>query len=103
AGGDDAAHAPYMAAKRRLAALSRTLALELAPRLILNCVAPGAVLEPNGAGRDALLRLAPFNPMRAVGTPEGLAACVVFLLRQDFVAGQVLFYDGGRHLRDFAQ
>lgn len=98
AGGEDAAHAAYLAAKRRLAELSRELAQELAPRLRLNCVAPGAVLEEDGAGRDSLLRLAAYNPMCAVGSPEGLAECVLFLLRQDFIAGQVLYYDGGRHL-----
>jgi len=99
AGGEDPVHPAYLEAKRRLAARSRALALELAPRLRLNCVAPGAVLEPDGEGRDALLRLAAYNPMGAVGSPEGLADCVLFLLRQDFVAGQVLYYDGGRHLR----
>lgn len=99
AGGEDTAHPAYLEAKRRLAALSRTLALELAPSVRLNCVAPGAVLEPDGEGREALLRLAAYNPMGAVGSPEGLAECVVFLLRQEFVAGQVLYYDGGRHLR----
>lgn len=97
--GDDKAHAAYMAAKRRLAALSPGLALELAPRVRLNSVAPGAVLEGDGESRAGFARLAAFNPMNALGAPEGLADCVLFLLRSDFVAGQILFYDGGYHLR----
>lgn len=97
-GGEDPGHPAYLEAKRRLAALSRSLALELAPAVRLNCVAPGAVLEPDGEGREALLRLATYNPMGAVGSPEGLAGCVLFLLRQEFIVGQVIHYDGGRHL-----
>lgn len=97
--GDDATHAPYLVGKRRLAERSRALALELAPRLRLNCVAPGAVLESEGQSREDFLRLADFNPMRAVGNPSGLADCVAFLLATDFICGQTLFYDGGYSLR----
>lgn len=97
--GEDKTHAAYMAAKRRLASLSSVLALELAPRVRLNSVAPGAVLEGDGESREDFARLAAFNPMGILGTPEGLADCVLFLLRSDFVAGQILFYDGGYHLR----
>lgn len=96
--GDDKTHPAYMAAKRRLAELSVGLAQELAPRVRLNCVAPGAVLEGDGESRADFSRLAAFNPMGSLGTPEGLADCVLFLLRNDFVAGLTLFYDGGYHL-----
>lgn len=100
AGGDDSDHPQYLAAKKELAVESRSLALTLAPHLRLNSIAPGAVLEEDGKDRESLLRLKDFNPMRTVGSPEGLAECVLFLLRQDFIAGQTIFYDGGRHLRE---
>lgn len=98
-GAGDPAHAAYMLAKQSLAALTKTLALEYAPRTRVNAVAPGAVLQAPGAPEAELKRLADFNPLKAVGNPAGLAECVLFLLRADFVTGQTLFYDGGYHLR----
>jgi pteridine reductase len=95
----DARHAAYHLGKRMLFTLTRMLALELAPRIRVNALAPGAVLPPDGLGAGELERLAAFNPLRAHGTPEGLAECLLFLLRADFVTGQVIFYDGGYHLK----
>ena len=98
-GSFDSAHAAYMLSKQSLANLTRDLALELAPRVRVNAVAPGAVLEEDGAPRESLLRLAAFNPMGQVGNPDDLAEAVLFLLGSDFITGQTLFYDGGYNLR----
>ena len=98
-GSFDSTHAAYMLSKQSLANLTRDLALELAPRVRVNAVAPGAVLEEDGAPRESLLRLAAFNPMGQVGNPDDLAEAVLFLLGADFITGQTLFYDGGYNLR----
>lgn len=97
--GDDPGHAPYMLAKRWLAESSRALAFELAPRLRINCVAPGAVLQADHEAPADIECFAKFNPMNAVGKPAEVAECVAFLLSMDFICGQTLFYDGGYHLR----
>ena len=91
----DPAHAAYLESKRRLDEATRALAATLAPRCRVNAVAPGIVLPPDGAPEGEAARLAQFNPMKACGSPEGLAKCVVFLLENDFITGHTIRYDGG--------
>lgn len=95
----DAAHAAYHLSKRMLFSLTRMLALELAPRIRVNAVAPGAVLPPPGEGDDFLARVACCNPLRRHGTPEELAQCVCMLMANSFITGQVIYYDGGYHMK----
>ncbi|MFW6062358.1 MAG: SDR family oxidoreductase [Planctomycetota bacterium] len=95
----DEYHVAYHLSKRMLYSLTRMLALELAPQVQVNAVAPGLVLPPAGQGEDYLARLASTNPLNRHGRPEDIAEAVLFLLKSDFVTGQVLFIDGGRHLK----
>ncbi len=96
----DPEHAEYLEAKRELAGKTIALARELAPAIRVNAVSPGAVLQEDGMPVSALERLSAYNPLKAHGSPEGLAACVRFLLESDFITGQTLYYDGGYWLRD---
>jgi NAD(P)-dependent dehydrogenase (short-subunit alcohol dehydrogenase family) len=95
----DADHVAYHLGKRMLDSVTRMLALELAPRIRVNAVAPGAVLQKDTEDETALERLSAFNPLRMHGSPAGVATCVRFLLATDFITGQTLFYDGGYHLK----
>lgn len=95
----DREHVAYHLSKLMLHALTRMMALEFAPRVRVNAVAPGLVLPPPGRGRDYLRRRAHTNPLGRVGAPEDIADAVVFLARSSFVTGQVIYVDGGRHLR----
>jgi pteridine reductase len=93
-------HPLYCMAKAALAAMTRSLALDLAPQVRVNGVAPGAVLWPGDgkpyADQQALLAR---TPMQRAGTPEDVAGAVLWLLRDaPFVTGQVLRVDGGRTL-----
>lgn len=95
-----AQHAVYTMAKAALAALTRALALDLAPEVRVNGVAPGAILWPD-AGKPAgeCERLVAATPLRRSGTPEEIASAVLWLLRDaTFTTGQVLRVDGGRGL-----
>ncbi len=96
----DPEHAEYLAAKRELAGKTVALARELAPAIRVNAVAPGAVLQEDGMPVSALERLSAFNPLKAHGSPEGLASCVRFLLECDFITGQTILYDGGYWIRN---
>jgi hypothetical protein len=95
----DREHAAYHASKLLLFSLTRMMSLEFAPRIRVNAVAPGLILSPPGRDQSYLERLAPTNPLSSVGGLEDITEAVVFLLRSSFVTGQVLFVDGGRHLK----
>jgi len=93
-------HTPYVMAKSALAAMTRSLALELAPEVRVNGVAPGAVLWPEQgkpeAEKEKMLRA---TPLARAGTPEELAEAVRWLLQDaSYCTGQVLRVDGGRSI-----
>lgn len=100
--GLDLAHVGYILAKHLLAVLTRMAAVAFAPGLTVNAVAPGLILPPPGEGEAYLARLARELPLKRHGAAEDVARAVVFLLESDFVTGQVLFVDGGRHLLEVA-
>jgi len=89
---------PYSLSKKALAAFTAEAALALAPGIVVNGVAPGAVLPPPGKGLSYLKDRAGRIPLVARTTPQQVARAVVGLLELDGVTGQVLFVDGGQHL-----
>jgi len=94
----DRDHAAYHLSKRMLFTLTRMLALELAPRVAVNAVAPGLILPPPGQDEDYLLRMVHTNPLKRHGDAEDITDAVLFLAKSDFITGQVIFVDGGRHM-----
>lgn len=95
----DPAHASYHLGKRALAALTRELALELAPEIRINAVSPGIILPAEGKDRDWIEKMAMTNPMGQWGCVGDVVDAVLYLIRADFVTGEILHVDGGRHLR----
>ncbi len=95
-----AGHPLYCMAKAALAAMTRSLALELGPDIRVNGVAPGAVLWPSdGKPYDDQQALLARTPLQRAGTPEDVAGAVLWLLRDaPFVTGQIIRVDGGRTL-----
>ena len=88
----------YSIAKAGLAALTRSLALELAPAVRVNAVAPGAILWPEDGQFDPRERerVLAATPLARLGAPEDIAGAVLFLATARFVTGHVLAVDGGR-------
>ncbi|MFW6133900.1 MAG: SDR family oxidoreductase [Planctomycetota bacterium] len=95
----DRGHASYHLGKRMLLTLTRILAMELAPQVAVNAVAPGAILPPPDAEQSDLEKLADAAPLRRVGSVESVTDAVRFLVTRRFVTGQVLYVDGGRHMK----
>ena len=95
----DRAHAAYHLSKRMLFAITRMLAVELAPAVKVNAVAPGLILPPPGRDERYLHEHAHTNPLNRFGSPGDVADAVVLLVRNPFITGQVIFVDGGRHLK----
>ena len=94
----DLGHAGYYLAKRMLADLTRMAAIEFAPRMRVNAVAPGPILPPPGGSDADLARWAKHLPLLRTPTPEEVADAVVYLLAARGVTGDVINVDGGRHL-----
>jgi pteridine reductase len=88
----------YSVAKAGLAALTRSLALELAPEVRVNSVAPGAIAWPDDGKFDNAerQRIVATTPLGRVGNPADIAQAVHFLASADFVTGQTIAVDGGR-------
>ena len=95
-----AGHTVYCMAKAALLMATKSLALELAPDVRVNAVAPGAILwaenETSEAKQQAMLAR---TPLARTGRPEEIAEAVRWLLRDaTYVTGQVIRVDGGRML-----
>jgi len=97
--GGDLAHVAYHLSKAALLEFTKLSALEFAPELQVNGVAPGAVMPPEEHEEDYLDRLTANLPLKRRGYPGDIADATLFLLGFSFVTGQVIFVDGGRHLQ----
>jgi pteridine reductase len=90
----------YSIAKAGLAALTRSLALELAPTVRVNAVAPGAIAWPDDGQFDPgeRERIVATTPLGRVGSPEDIAQAVHFLACASYVTGEIIAVDGGRSI-----
>lgn len=91
-------HTAYILAKKTLTELTRMAAVEYAPRIRVNGVAPGAILPPEGADADYVARISRTMPLRRFGAAQDIADAVLYLVMAEYVTGQVIYVDGGRHL-----
>ena len=101
--GHDRSHVGYIMSKHMLALLTGMMALEFAPDTRVNAIAPGWILPPSGKSVDYLERQAATVPLKRHGDPRDIAQAVVFLLKNRYVTGQVLYVDGGNHLNGSGQ
>lgn len=90
---------PYYTAKSGVLGLTEGLALELAPEILVNAIAPGPILPPaSGIGKKEDQEVIRATPLKRWGGTEEIAKAVVFLVETDFVTGECIRVDGGRHL-----
>ena len=96
-------HSVYCSAKAANRSLVESLALELAPEVRVNGIAPGAILWPEKTGHDGpdseqqreLLQRIPLNRL---GDAQVVADTALFLATNDYITGEVIRVDGGRLL-----
>ena len=86
---------PHGVGKSALWALTRSLAVELAPQVRINSVIPGPVLPPPGYTEEKKQRMARTTLMERWGDPQDIVDAVLFLVQGDFITGEALFVDGG--------
>jgi NAD(P)-dependent dehydrogenase (short-subunit alcohol dehydrogenase family) len=90
---------PYYIAKAGVIALTEALALELASdKILVNAVAPGPILAPPDMTADDRRAVEQATPLGRWGGPEALVAAILSVIETDFVTGETIRVDGGRHL-----
>lgn len=92
------AYAAYSLSKKVLWESTKMAALEFAPDIRVNAVAPGVTLAPAGKGDDYLWQLAQRIPMRKPGGMEPVLKSIDFILDNPYLTGHLLFADGGENL-----
>ncbi len=91
-------YTPYYASKAAVAALTESMALDLAPEILVNAIAPGPILAPPDLTPDEQGEVLAATPLARWGGAEEIAKAALFFIETDFVTGESILVDGGRHL-----
>ena len=91
-------HLDYILSKKLLKDFTKISAVELAPNIRVNAIAPGLILPPEGKDESYLLNLAKDIPLKTVGNLDEILKAFQFILDSYFFTGQILYIDGGEHL-----
>jgi NAD(P)-dependent dehydrogenase (short-subunit alcohol dehydrogenase family) len=93
-------YVPYYVAKAGVIALTEVLALELAAdKILVNAIAPGPILAPPGTTDEELRAVEQATPLGTWGGEIEIVTAVLALLDSDFITGETIRVDGGRHLK----
>ncbi len=84
--------------KAGLLAMTRQFALDLAPHVRVNAIAPGPVLPPDDYTPERMIQTASRTVLKRWGTADDIAETVLFLARAEYITGEVIVVDGGEHL-----
>ena len=91
---------PYYVAKSAVIALTEALALELAAAgVLVNAIAPGPIRPPEGLDASEVAEIQRATPVGRWGGDQEIAKAVIALVESDFITGETIRVDGGRHLR----
>jgi pteridine reductase len=93
------AYIPHSITKSGIVQMTRGLAHALAPKIRVNAIAPGPVLLPDGWTQEQADKLISTTPLGRLGSPEDVAQAALYLLSADYVTGETIIVDGGRHIR----
>ena len=91
-------YAPYYVGKAAVAGLTQAMALELAPEILVNAIAPGPIQPPPDMTGEDEAKVIAATPLRRWGGAEEVAKTVLFLIETEFITGECIRVDGGRHL-----
>jgi NAD(P)-dependent dehydrogenase (short-subunit alcohol dehydrogenase family) len=93
-------YAPYYVAKAGVIAITEALALELArDQILVNAIAPGPIVAPEGTGDDEIAKIEQATPLGRWGGEIEIAKAVLALIDTDFITGETIRVDGGRHVK----
>jgi NAD(P)-dependent dehydrogenase (short-subunit alcohol dehydrogenase family) len=89
---------PYSVSKAALIAVNRGLAKAYAPEIQVNAIAPGPVLFPDYYTDEQKSAAVERTLLKRAGSPRDIVNAVVFLIENDYITGEVIHVDGGRHV-----
>lgn len=90
---------PHGLTKSGIVHMTKALARVLAPEVRVNAIAPGTVLLPDDWSDKDAAHLDETTPLKRQGSPDDVAAAMLFLLDADYITGETIVVDGGRHIR----
>ena len=90
---------PHGISKAGVVHMTRSLANVLAPDVRVAAIAPGTVLLPENWNERGAEHLRETTPLQRHGSPSDVTATLLFLLEEDFITGETIIVDGGRHIR----
>jgi NAD(P)-dependent dehydrogenase (short-subunit alcohol dehydrogenase family) len=89
---------PYSVSKAALIAVNRGLAKACAPEIQVNAIAPGPVLFPEHYNEAQKKSAVERTLLKREGSPQDIVNAVMFLIENDYITGEMIHVDGGRHL-----
>ena len=89
---------PYCLSKKTLAEFTYAAALELAPRIRVNAIAPGPILAPDNQDFNTYKEKAGFIPLERIPNPMDVIEAALYLINNESITGQVIYVDGGQNL-----
>ncbi len=93
-------YVPYYVAKAGVIALTEVLALELAEdQILVNAIAPGPIVAPPGTTEEEMKSVEKATPLGRWGGELEIAKAVIGLIETDFITGETIRVDGGRHIK----
>ena len=92
-------YVPHGITKGGVVQMTRALARVLAPEVRVNAIAPGTVLLPDDWSPADAARLDETTPLKRQGSPADVARAMLYLIEADYVTGETIIVDGGRHVR----
>lgn len=101
--GYDWTHVEYILSKHVFAELTKMTAVQYAPDITVNGVNPGLILPPPGKDQSYLEKLNSTVPLKKHGNTQEIAAAILYLLKTEFLTGEVINVDGGRHIMEYGR
>jgi len=89
----------YLLSKKALSEFSKMAALEFAPKIRVNAVAPGPILAPDKSSGNFREIVEADIPLQKMGNPQDLIKAIKFLISHDYLTGQTIYVDGGWNLK----
>lgn len=86
---------PYCISKSAIIAMTKALAKEFSPYVLVNAIAPGTILPPDNMNSQVIEKLKEKTLIKKIGSPSDINECIKFILKSDYVTGSIFIIDGG--------